>query len=147
MVLTAFVLSRIQLLTGLIKIFFRDIIRNSSKVAIQVYMNSIREMKRFLVDVCIYLNNQKLLFIQFIIIICWGACCSPVFLFLGCVFCVVCLCYMSCFQCCMSLWIVHLRLSLRFSLSFSVGFMVKFMHIKGIDHAVRTSIPFLVELM
>ena len=70
MVLTAFFLSRIQLLTGLIKKNFRDIIRNSSKVAIQAYMNSIREMKRFLVDVCIYLNNQKLLFIQFIIIIC-----------------------------------------------------------------------------
>lgn len=116
MVLTAFFLSRIQLLTGLIKIFFRDIIRNSSKVAIQVYMNSIREMKRFLVDVCIYLNNQKLLFIQFIIIICWGACCSPVFFISG-----------LCILCCLSLLYVllpmlHVSLDCPFEIVPSVFF-------------------------
>ena len=48
----------------------------------------------------------------------WGRCCSS---FLCCVLCFVCLCYMSCVQCYLSIWTVNTWLPLRFSLMFTLN--------------------------
>ena len=42
---------------------------------------------------------------------------AHLFSFLCCLFCFVCLCFVSCAQCCMCMWIVHSWLTLRFSLT------------------------------